>query len=266
MTVETFYDRLAPYYHLIYPDWEASIGRQAAALDGIIRERWGEARLSILDVACGIGTQALGLAALGHRVTASDLSAGAVERARREAAARGLAVRFSVADMRQAAGQHREAFDLVIACDNSVPHLLTDEDLLAAFGQLFACARPGGGCLITVRDYDREDRAGVQVKPYGVRDEGGVRYLVWQVWEFHGPVYDLAMYFVEDRGGSTCTTQVMRSRYYAVGTGRLMELMAQAGFAQVERLDGRFYQPVLVGRRPVSPPEAKPLAGTAAVS
>ena len=44
-----------------------------------IRQRWGEARLSILDVACGIGTQTLGLAALGHRVTASDLSAGAVE-------------------------------------------------------------------------------------------------------------------------------------------------------------------------------------------
>jgi SAM-dependent methyltransferase len=253
VSVERFYDELAPFYHLIFPDWEASIRRQAEALDGVIRERWGDGRLSILDAACGIGTQALGLAALGHRVTASDVSAAGVERATREARDRGLAIRFSVADMRRAAAHHREQFDLVIACDNAVPHLLTDDELLSAFGQLLACTRPGGGCLITVRDYDREDRTEVQVKPYGVRDEGGVRYLIWQVWEFRGPVYDLAMYFVADRGGQDCSTRVMRSQYYAVGTGELMELMRRAGFVQVERLDGRFYQPILVGRRPAEP-------------
>ena len=250
MTVEAFYNQLAPFYHLIFPDWQASIQRQAAVLDAIIRERWGEAPLDILDVACGIGTQALGLAALGHRLTASDVAAGAVARAQREARERSLEISFSVADMRQASAHHCRQFDLVIACDNAVPHLLTDEDLLTAFEQFFACARPGGGCLLTVRDYDREDRSGTQVKPYGVRAEGAVRYLVWQVWEFRGPVYDLAMYFVEDRGGPTCMTNVLRSQYYAVGTGELMALMRRAGFVQVERIDDRFYQPVLLGKRP----------------
>ncbi len=253
VSVDRFYDELAPFYHLIFPDWETSIRRQAETLDAVIRERWGDSRLSILDVACGIGTQALGLAALGHRVTASDISAGAVERAVREAGDRGLAIRFSVADMRRAADHHRKQFDLVITCDNAIPHLLTDEELVTTFGQFLACTRPGGGCLVTVRDYDREDRAGVQVKPYGVRDEGGVRYLLWQVWEFRGPVYDLAMYCVADRGGSDCTAWVMRSRYYAVGTDKLRELMRQAGFVQVERIDGRFYQPILLGRRSAEP-------------
>ncbi len=41
----------------------------------------------------------------------------------------------------------------------------------------------------------------------------------------------------------------MRSKYYAVGTDRLMELMWRAGIASVERLEGTFYQPVLVGSR-----------------
>jgi SAM-dependent methyltransferase len=250
MSAEAFYDQLAPFYHLIFPDWEVSVRRQAEALDGLIRERWGAGRLSILDAACGIGTQALGLSALGHSVTASDVSAGAVERARREAHGRSLDVAFSVADLRQAHEHHRRQFDVVIACDNALPHLLTDDDLLAALGQLFACARPGGGCLLTVRDYDREEKSGIQVKPHGVRVEGGVRYLVWQVWEFHGPIYDLAMYFVEDRGDPTCETHVFRSQYYAVGVDRLMELMRQAGFERVERIDGRFYQPVLLGMRP----------------
>jgi SAM-dependent methyltransferase len=252
MTAEAFYDQLAPFYHLVYPDWEASIRRQAADLDGIIREFWGGAVHTVLDVACGVGTQALGLAARGYAVTGSDLSHAAVERARREASQRALAIDFSVADMRRAYAYHRKQFDLVLACDNAIPHLLTDAELLTAFEQMFACARPGGGCLITVRDYEREERTGVQVKPYGVRAEGGVRYVVFQVWECHGDVYDLAMYFVEDRGGPSCLTHVMRSQYYAVGTGKLLALLRRAGFQDVERLDGRFYQPVLLARKPGS--------------
>src|SRR5262249_30726242 len=105
MSVEAFYDGLAPIYHLIYPAWEASIRRQAIALDSLIRQHWGEEKLRILDVACGIGTQALGLAGLGHAVTALDLSPAAVERARAEAARRALSIDFSVADMRALPGR-----------------------------------------------------------------------------------------------------------------------------------------------------------------
>jgi SAM-dependent methyltransferase len=249
MTVEAFYNQLAPIYHRIFPDWEASIQRQAAALDGLIRQHWGERKLKILDVACGIGTQALGLAGLGHVVTGSDLSHAAIARARQEAVRRSLPIEFLVSDMRALPARFHEQFDLVMACDNAVPHLLSDPDILQAFQQMFTCTRPGGGCLITVRDYDREERAGVQVKPYGVRKEGGKRYVVFQVWEFDGPCYDLAMYFVEDEGGPSCSTQVVRSRYYAVGTGTLLALLEQAGFQDVQRLDGCFYQPVLLGKR-----------------
>src|SRR5262245_10019472 len=74
MTPDAFYDQLAPFYHLIYPDWEASMMQQAAAVDSIMQEFWGAETTTILDVACGIGTQALGLAQLGYQVTAADLS------------------------------------------------------------------------------------------------------------------------------------------------------------------------------------------------
>jgi hypothetical protein len=112
------------------------------------------------------------------------------------------------------------------------------------------CARPGGGCLLTVRDYDREARGAGLVKPYGVREEGGKRYVIFQVWDFHGHVYDLAMYFVVvDRASEQLATHVMRTQYNAVGTDQLLALMRRAGFTATERLDGRFYQPVLVGKR-----------------
>ena len=249
MTVENFYHQLSPFYHLIYPDWDASIREQARALDKIIKEYWGEQIEAILDVACGIGTETLGLAQLGYRLTASDLSAAEIDRARQEAVRRKLAITFALADMGRAYEHHRRQFDLVIACDNAVPHLLSDDEILAAFRQFYHCTRPGGGCLISVRDYDREERAGVQVKPYGLRLEGKTRYLLFQVWVFEGLVYDLSMYFVEDRGGSDCLTHVMRTKYSAVGTDKLIQLMTSAGFHQVRRLDGIFFQPVIVGKK-----------------
>jgi hypothetical protein len=150
----------------------------------------------------------------------------------------------------RAVHDHRgRQFDVVIACDNSIPHLLNDDEIMLGLRQMYDCTRPGGGCLLTVRDYDREERGTGLFKPYGVRERDGKRYVIFQVWDFQGEVYDLAMYFAADDGGDRPATHIMRTKYYAIGTGRLLELMRRAGFASVERLDGRFYQPVLVGSR-----------------
>ena len=245
--ITDFYAGLAPFYHLIYPDWESSMARQASMLDSIIREFWGGSASSVLDVSCGIGTQSLGLAKLGYEITASDLSPEEIEQAKAEAEKQGLAISLSVADMRNAFEHHGRQFDIVLSCDNSIPHLLSDDDILTAFYQMYECTRPKGGCIGSVRDYEKECLRGRQIKPYGIREEGGSSYLVFQVWDFHGELYDLSMYFVEDNGGSDCRTHVFRSRYYAVGISRLIELMQRAGFHGVERLDDRFFQPVIVG-------------------
>jgi SAM-dependent methyltransferase len=249
MTSKDFYETLAPFYHLVYQDWHHSIQRQAAQLDTLIKEQWGDDIQTILDVACGIGTQALGLAHLNYHIVASDLSPAAVERAKQEAQKRGLEITFSVADMRQAYTHHQKQFDLVIACDNAVPHLLTDEDFLHAFQQFFYCTRPGGGIIITVRDYDKVERSGVHFEPEGVRFENGQRYILFQVWEFEGEIYEISLYVVKDEGGQDCQTQVMRGHYYAIGTDKVMKLLTQAGYDQVKRLDDVFFQPVIIGKK-----------------
>jgi hypothetical protein len=41
----------------------------------------------------------------------------------------------------------------------------------------------------------------------------------------------------------------MRATYYAVGIDTLLSLLEEAGFRNVQRLDGRFFQPVVVGTR-----------------
>jgi len=207
----------------------------------------------VLDVSCGIGTQTLALAGLGYSVAGSDLSAKEIERARHEAVRRGLAINFTVSDMRTAHATHGTGYDLVISCDNSVPHLLSDDDLLRAFRQFFACLRPGGGCIITVRDYDKEERGTNIVKHYGARVEDGKRYVLFQIWDFDDDHYDLSFFIVEEAlDTGQVETHVMRSRYYAVSITRLCELMRNAGFVSMKRIDDAFYQPILIGTKPAS--------------
>src|SRR2546421_10233638 len=123
--VEQCYDRLAANFHLIFKDWEASMRRQAAAVGPILERACARAgRLRILDCACGIGTQTLGLAQRGHALVGVDLSEAAVSRARREAEARSLSIQFEVADMRDLSSLSATEFDVVLAADNAIPHSL----------------------------------------------------------------------------------------------------------------------------------------------
>lgn len=123
-----FYDELADDYHLIYSDWDASIRRQGDALIG-------QDRAEVLDCSCGIGTQAIGLALRGHRVTGTDLSPRAAARAAREAARRSLSLRTAAADMRRLPFSDGR-FDVVVCANNSLPHLLTEQDVHAALASM----------------------------------------------------------------------------------------------------------------------------------
>lgn len=251
MTDETirFYDDLAASYHLILEDWQSSISRQADVLHSIITDEWGGGVHRMVDVACGIGTQAIGLACRGYVVSASDLSANSVHRARYEVTQRGLDIAFSVGDMRTCRDRLGAGYDLVIACDNAIPHLLSNSEILTALRQMHGSLRSGGGILLTVRDYVVEPRGRGIMKPYGVREFDGRRVVAFQVWDFDSDHYDLSLYLVDDTGSPTSpTTRAYRSRYCAVSTDRLCELMNEAGFSSVKRIDEWFYQ-ILIGTR-----------------
>ena len=115
---------------------------------------------------------------------------------------------------------------------------------------MLACLSPGGGCVISVRDYECEERGRGLVKPYGIRDTSDFRYLLFQVWDFEGECYDLTFYIIEENNSTReVRTRALRSRYYAVSTARLLDLMSEAGFEKVKRIDGVYYQPILIGTK-----------------
>jgi SAM-dependent methyltransferase len=245
-TTLRFYNDLADLYHLVYEDWPSRVERQGQILSDLIRFHW-PAATNITDVACGIGTQALGLAQHGFQIAASDLSVRAVERANGEASKREVVMSARVDDMRELRSHADESADVVIACDNAIPHLLTDDEIRTSFRAFHRVTRPGGGCIISVRDYDRIERVGRQLFPFGVRSSGEDLVSLFQFWDFESPTtYKLNFYFVFDNGRRV-ETRVFRARYYAVSIDTLMRLMTEAGFRDVRRIDDVFFQPLILG-------------------
>ncbi|MFE2164578.1 class I SAM-dependent methyltransferase [Streptomyces sp. NPDC059447] len=250
-SVAHFYDELADDYHLIYSDWEASIRRQGDALDALI----GRDRAAVLDCSCGIGTQAIGLALRGHHVTGTDISPRAAARAAREAAGRSLGLRTAAADMRRlpfADGR----FDTVVCADNSLPHLLTEQDVKAALAEMLRVLRPGGQLLVSTRPYDEllRDRPSSTPPQVHPADEagGGERTVTFQLWHWHddGERYDLEHFQLLPDDGDW-RVRVRRSTYWALGRDRLAGLAAEVGFVAPEwRMpqETGFFQQLLVAR------------------
>jgi SAM-dependent methyltransferase len=247
--VRGFYDAMAPLYHLVYENWDASVARQGAALAALITERWGAESRLVLDAAIGIGTQALGLLAEGFRVIGSDLSIDALRRASREATARGSALPGLAADFRRLP-LRPQCVDAVIVCDNALPHLETEAEIATALDEWLRCVRPGGGCVISMRDYGEPPPSGtVEIHPYGERTWNGRRHHLRQVWRWSGRRYDTRMELAPVETPDA-PTLVFETTFFAITPARVAALMTSAGFAAVERLDGRLHQPVLVGTRP----------------
>ncbi|MEV7524574.1 class I SAM-dependent methyltransferase [Streptomyces sp. NPDC091371] len=253
MDTRGFYDELADRYDLMYADWDASVTRQGRALGRLLTDALGPGPHTVLDNACGIGTQALGLAALGHRVTGTDLSPVSAARAGREAARRGLDLPVAAADMR-ALPFADASFDAVVCADNALPHLLTATDVRAALAETLRVLRPGGLLLLSTRPYDELRRSRPQSEAPHVRTGPDGRTITFQLWHWHpdGERYDLELFQLLP-GGDTWTTRTSNATYWALPQERTAELAREAGLRDTVWHGPRetgFHQPVLAARRP----------------
>jgi SAM-dependent methyltransferase len=99
----------------------------------------------LLDAGCGTGEHTLLAAAHGADATGVDISPRAIGRAREKAAARGLAVRFDVANALDLA-QLGRTFDTVL--DSGLFHVFDDQDRPRYVTSLGSALQPGGTCFL----------------------------------------------------------------------------------------------------------------------
>lgn len=253
MTDERFYDDLASDYHLLFADWAASVRRQGSVLNELIAEELGQGPKSILDCSCGIGTQSIGLALCGHQVTGTDLSSGAVARARLEAERFGAAAAFHVCDVRELSRSLAGIFDVVLSCDNSLPHLLSEQDLETAVHEIVGKTASAGMVIVSTRDYDSILKERPVSTPVGVLKTPEGKRISFQVWNWRedGRTYEFDQVIGEEHGGSW-TFRTWRGTYRAIMREELSSAFARAGLVQVQWLEpaeSGFFQPLLIARK-----------------
>lgn len=248
--VLNFYDSLASRYHLIFDDWDRAIDRQAKVLDHLLKACFSDRPLRILDCACGIGTQAIGFAKCGHKVTASDLSEAAVARARQEAATRGIEIAFVVSDMTSLAEITDANFDVVAAMDNALPHFSSEElrRVLRAAGSKLA---QNGRFIASIRDYDELLAQRPTMQPPAFYGNPGGRRIVHQVWYWIDEKrYVVHLYITEESSGAW-TTHHFVSECRAILRSELSRELESAGFKDVQWLmpgESGYYQPIVLAR------------------
>jgi glycine/sarcosine N-methyltransferase len=153
---EKMYDQLASDYDR-FNNWEGRLAVELPFIQKTLKsvQPLGAQPLRVLDAACGTGMHTLALAKLGYTVSGVDLSAPMIEKARANAAAAGMDVRFEAVGfggLSLALGEG--SFDALLCLGNSLPHLLTPAALRSALLDFARCLRPGGTLLIQNRNFD----------------------------------------------------------------------------------------------------------------
>lgn len=146
-----FYEELGDSYDRI-TRFEARLKTDEPLLDVWL----GRHRIATaLDAACGTGVHAIILALKGVRTTGADLSPAMLDRAREHATRLGAHVRWVQAPLQQLDRHFSGTFDALFCLGNSIPHLLEDSDLHAAFRGFAKLVAPEGLLLLQLLNYHR---------------------------------------------------------------------------------------------------------------
>jgi glycine/sarcosine N-methyltransferase len=242
----SFYDALAPMFDVM-TDWEARLASEGPFLQQVLHES-GATR--ILDAACGSGGHALALARWGYDVTGADASPAMIALARQKAAEAGLNIPFVVSDLAALTGATTQGrpYDAVLCLGNSLPHLLTQADLLAALKGMAGVLRPGGLFVTQNLNYDlRWVR-----QPRFFAAQGGVldgrEVLVWRFADYETATGRIAFHIAlfrkpEGTGGAgNWDVQVHTTPQRPLFHADLASGLAEAGLAQT-RAYGRMALP-----------------------
>ena len=150
-TVREFYDSLAPQYDAM-TGFAGRFEKELAPIRALV------GRYSIkraLDAGCGSGFHAIVLAQLGVDVTALDLSPEMIHLTGENARLHQVEVRTFLGGFRDIPSEWGETFDGVFVMGNSLPHLLSHEELGETLGSLMSVLRRGGRLIIQCLNYER---------------------------------------------------------------------------------------------------------------
>jgi SAM-dependent methyltransferase len=246
-----FYDAIAEYYPFFYRDWETQMEREGLGLRAIFRNQ-GINR--ILDASCGAGAQAVPLAQLNYQVVAADPSVGMLRKA--VEIAKDCRVRdkihFLRCDFLDLPKLVTGPFDAVVSKGNALPHLVEDDEIVAALNNFYNLLRPGGMLVIGMRDFApfMEDRP--QFIPGLVHElDDGSEFISFETWEWRDgpPVLARQNLFIVTGHGKNYHVKKERVVFRPLSTDEVKVVLLEVGFETVTDQPDRSER-VLVARKP----------------
>lgn len=250
---QTFYDHLASQYDKLFLDWQSAVREQAVMLDRIFADNGFDRSAKVLDCACGIGTQAIGLAKIGYNVTASDISEAELAQAGKRAAEHDVNIRFERADFRALSESFEERFDVIIAMDNALPHMLNSADLEAAVRSIADRLADGGMFVASIRDYDELLKSKLPYSPPYIHKTGKGQRVAFQTWEWEGEIYKLVQYIIDDEDKLQLSR--FECAYRATRREELTQQLLANGCGRVEWKfpeETGFYQPIVIAKKQIA--------------
>jgi ubiquinone/menaquinone biosynthesis C-methylase UbiE len=241
LSTEAFYTGVATYMDRLDPtwaqeQWRSQVEKEESALRGILGESLGQ---SILDCSCGSGAQAIPLAKLGWRVTATDITEAYLSSARERAHEAGVQIDFHACDMRDLGQKFSAAFDWVISC-MAIDNITEDGEIKEATDGIFHALRPGGKCYIRLRNFDTIMR---ERPRYDFREERALptgRVIRLEDWDYRSESHIVCTYIFlhEDsqRSGYKWATSIFSYLRRALHQEELRCFLEVTGFDPIDFL------------------------------
>lgn len=247
---QTFYDNLASQYDKLFFDWQFTTHEQATILNNIFVDNGFDNTAQILDCACGIGTQAIGLASLGYNVTASDISNGEIAEAKERALNANVKIRFEIADFCALSETFAGQFNIIIAMDNALPHMLSSTALEKAVKSIVNQIKPGGLFVASIRDYDSLLKDKPPYSPPYIHNTDKGQRVSFQTWDWKEDYYKLIQYIIDDN--ETLKISKFECEYRATLREELTNLLLSNGCSEVVwrfPKETGFYQPIVIAKK-----------------
>ncbi|MFX0076643.1 MAG: class I SAM-dependent methyltransferase [Candidatus Hermodarchaeota archaeon] len=218
-----FYNEVAEKYDDLV-SFENRVKREANFYDSIFKKYKVK---TVLDCACGTGHHVMMLKQLGYDVKGSDLSPAMLEKARANLKNIDLDVTLKIADFRFLTKTFDYKFDAVLCVGNSLPHLMSNEDLSQALAEMNTILSKNGVLIIEQRNYDKLIKEKKRFFPVSYRE------------------YE-AFFYALDYGVSTITFNIINintfnqtfhiytTEYNILKMDKLKDLFDAAGFQIIE--------------------------------
>jgi glycine/sarcosine N-methyltransferase len=198
LTEVPLWDALSADYDR-FVDWEGRLAEEMPFFESLFAEH--EVR-RVLDIACGTGRHAVALAQRGYDVLGSDSSEGMVARARQNAEAAGAQVIFLQAGFGELVESLKEPCDAVLCLGNSLPSLLSEEDLKDALADMAGVLVPGGLLVVQNLNYDRVWANQQRFMPLQTHSQGDEEWLFLRFVDFHPETLTFNMVVLHSNGAA----------------------------------------------------------------